>query len=882
MMTLPSRIARRLRLLLGRRGFEHDLDDELRFHIEMQAARHAQRGLSPAEARALAEREFGAVERFKDEVRDVRGATWFDDVGRDVRYGLRSLRRAPAFVAVAVLCLALGIGANAAIFSVVSAVLLRPLPYAEPERLVRAYESMRSWGPGSTGSVSWPNYVDWRDGARSFEQLVAYGVGSANLLGRGEPERVRRVEATANLFTALGSRPVLGRTFVEGEDQPGRDGVVVLGGGFWQRRFGGDPRVIGQAVTIDGQPRTIVGVMPEAFNFPAGSRPYDVWLPLVPSDGERTSRGNHAFNVVGLLRPGVTPRQADAELREIAARLEKQYPQQQAERIALTRPLAEDVFGRTRPQLLVLLGAVALVLLIACANVANLLLARATARRREVAIRLALGASRARLVRQLLVESLLLAAGGAALGVVFARWSLAAMRPLVERALPRASEIALDGPVFLFLLAVAVASGVLFGLAPALQATRGDVKDFLGEGSKGTAGAAQTRLRAGLVVAEIALSLVLLVGAGLLMRGFFLLRGTPAGLDPRNVLTVRVGTPDGVPDAERTTRFFGPVLERVRAIPGVGSAGMITMLPIQSAWTNGGYTVEGEPTPEPGKEPLAEMRITSPGFYQSLRIPIVAGRDFSEADAVSPGGVIVNQAFVKRHFESGESPVGRRVNIYGAARPIVGVIGDVRQAGLDREPLVEVHGYFNDTTVTGWLSEMTIAVRTSVPPASVAGAVREAVRRVNADQPVFRVQTMEEVVAESLAGRRLHLWLLGIFAAVALALAAAGLYGVIAYLVAQRTREIGIRMALGARTRDVVGLVVAQGARLTAVGILVGLAGAWALTRLLATMLYGVSPRDPATFLAVAGVLASVAMLATWLPARRAARVDPLLAIRSE
>ncbi|MFL5580763.1 MAG: ADOP family duplicated permease [Gemmatimonadaceae bacterium] len=880
-MSLPSRIARRLRLLTRRRGFEHDLDDELRFHIEMQAAKHAARGLSPAEARALAEREFGGVERFKDEVRDVRGATFLDDVTRDVRYGVRSLRRAPAFVAVAVLCLGLGIGANAAIFSVVDAVLLRPLPYAEPERLVRAYESMRSWGPNSTGSVSWMNYLQWRTDSRSFEELVAYLGGSADMQGRGEPERIRRVASTDNLFRTLGVKPLLGRTFLPGEEERGRDGVAVIGEAFWRRRFDGDPEVLGRTVVIDGAPRTIVGVMPTTFNFPAGARPYDVWLPWEPWGGARNNRGNHLLAVIGRLKPGVTAAQADADLKHVAARLEKLYPNEQADRIALARPLAEDVLGRARPQLLVLLGAVGLVLLIACANVANLLLARATARRREVAVRLALGASRARLVRQFLVESLLLAAGGALAGVLFARWSLSAMRPLVEGALPRADQITIDTPVLLYLLAAAVASGVLFGLVPALQSSRADVRDYLGEGAKGTSGGAQTRLRAGLVVAEIALSLVLLVGAGLLMRGFVKLRATPSGLDPHNVLTVRVGISDKVPSAERTTRFYGPVLERVRAIPGVVSAGLITLLPIQDAWTNGGYTVEGEPTPEPGKEPIAEMRMTSPGFYRSLGIPLVAGRDFEASDAAT-GGVVVNQAFVKRHFKNGENPIGRRVNIYGAARPIVGVVGDVRQAGLDRDPLVEVHGYFNDTTNTGWLDEMTIVLKTTVPPGSITNAVRDAVRQVDPNQPMFRVQTMDEVIAQSLVGRRLNLWLLGIFAGVALVLAAAGLYGVIAYLVAQRTREIGIRMALGAQTRDVVRLVVGQGARLAALGVAVGLAGAWALTRLLASMLYGVSARDPLTFALVPAVLATVALLATWLPARRAARVDPLLAIRSE
>jgi predicted permease len=878
-MSLIDKTANRLHALSDRERFEDDLDDEMRFHLEMEAARHEARGMDPAAARMRARREFGQVDRFKDEVRDVRGVTWMDDVGRDVRFGLRSLRRSPGFTVVAILCLALGIGANAAIFSVINAVLLRPLPYAEPDRLIRLYET---WGIGGrTGSVSVPNFNDWRAQNRSFADLAAWQEGNRNLEGQGGTERIGSVEVTPNLFAIVGSRPLRGRAFAP--DEPGKSQVAVISEGLWRRRFGADPALIGHAVHLDGLAYTVIGVMPAGFDFPPGRETHEVWTIYQPSPELLKMRGAHMLAVAGRLKPGVSFDQASVQLKTVAARLEKLYPNEQTGRSVLLRPVRDTVVGKTRPALLVLLGAVALVLLIACANVANLLLARAAVRRREVAIRLALGASRARLIRQFLVESLVLALAGALLGSLIAWGSLALLEPLAAGALPIAGGISLDGRVFLFLLAVSVVSGLLFGLVPALQASREDVRDTLSDASaKATAGGGQKRLRSALVVMEIALSLVLLVGAGLLMRAFLRLSSTPSGLNPAGVLTAHLAVPDAQLKGA-AGRIFQPLLEKVRGLPGVQSAGVISMLPIQDAWTNGSYLVEGRPAPKPGEEPNAEWRVATPQLFASLGIPVIYGRDFTDRDG-GPGSrlLIINEALARKEFP-GENPVGRQLRLdKEAAHTIIGVVGSVRQAGLDLQPLPEIYFPYVQVGAEDFLGNAVLVVRTSQSPEGVTSAVRQTVASVDRGLSLFDVETMDEVITKSLAGRRLNLWLLGIFAGIALVLSAAGLYGVISYLVAQRTREIGVRIALGAQTRDVIGLVMRQGARLTAVGIALGLLGALAFTRVLGSLLYGISARDPLTYTGIAALLAAVALLATWLPARRAARVDPMLAIRNE
>src|SRR5215210_2272166 len=805
--------------------------------------------------------------------------SWIEDLGRDVRLGLRSLLRSPAFATVAVLCLALGIGANAALFSVLNAVLLRPLPFVEPDRLVRIYEKM---GDGGQGSVSFLNFQDWQKQNTGFERLAGYEMGSRNLEGGEEPERIRACETTPELLSILRVPPLRGRAFQAGTDEPGGDLVAVVSEDLWRSRFGGDPSLVGRTIRLDGLPHTVIGVMPHAFDFPPGGNATDVWVLHQTGQPRQANRGAHYLSVIGRVKNGVSPEQATAQLVTVAARLEKEYPDQQTGRSVLVLSLQESLVGQVRPTLLILFGAVGLVLLIACANVANLLLARAATLRREVALRLALGATRGRLVRQFLMESLVLAFAGAALGLLLARWLLGVLAPLAESALPVFREFPLDGRVFAFLLGVAVLSGLLFGIVPALQASRGDVRESLSEGGgKATGTRRQQLVRHTLVVAEIALSLVLLVGAGLLLRGFAKLSGTEPGLVAENVLSAHLPVP--ATQIERATpRLFRPLLEEVRSLPGVRSAAVISMLPIQEAWTNGGFAVEGRPAPPPGQEPIAETRVASPGFFATLGVPLLHGRDFTERDGEhGPDVVIINNTLASRYFP-GEDPLGRRL-LYGPIPlTIVGVVGDVRQAGLDEAPLAEMYFPYGLNEAVGFLSDAVLVLRTAGAPESLAGPLRAALKKVDPTLPLYDVLTMREVIDKSLASRRLNLWLLGFFAAVALVLAATGLYGVISYLVAQRTREIGVRMALGAQKRDVQGLVLRQAAFLAGFGILLGLAGALAFTRVLDSLLYGVSARDPLTFAALAALLAAVALLASWAPARRASRVSPMVAIRAE
>ncbi len=803
-----------------------------------------------------------------------------DTFGQDLRIALRSLRKSWSFTVVALLCLALGTGATTAIFTVVNAVLLRPLPYPEPEQLVRIYETQindERW----SGSASPANYLDWRRDATAFEQLVAYDRGSANLSGNGAPERLTAVRATANLFAALRVAPALGRTFLAGEDEPGAPHVVVLSDAVWRTRFGADRGLVGRAITLDGESYTVIGIMPPAFAFPA-ARPTDVWLPLAFTPEEAAVRGNHFLQVVGRLKPGVTLTAARAQLRQIAARLARQYPDDQATRTVKLLSLHDDLFGSLRPRLLVLLGASALVLLVACVNVANLLLARAATRRREVAVRAALGAGRARLVRQFLTESVVLALAGTAAGLALARGGVHALVTLAARSVPSARPVNFDAGVFAFAVAVAVLTGIAFGLVPALQGARVSPRDGLAEGGRaGSAGRAQQRLRGGLVAAELALALVLVIGAGLLVKAFVRLAATPSGLRTDHVLTLHVSLPERQYDGHMADRFYRPVLDRVTALPGVTAAGWISVLPIQDYWYNGSFAIEGRPPAPRGQEPVAEHREVSPGYFTALGIPIRAGRNFSEQDAAgAPLAVIVNEALVRKYFPH-EDPIGQRLVIDTLKLTIVGVAGDVRGAGLDQAPMPEF--YVSYLQLPEFLpSAMSLVVRATVPPESLTPAVRGAIQSIDPTQPIYDVETMDQVVSASLADRRLYLWLLGAFAGIALVLAAAGIYGVTSYLVAQRTREMGIRLALGAEARSLVALVVRQGAQVAALGTLAGLAGAYALTRLLSSLLYGVSATDPAVFAGVAALLAGVALVACYVPARRVTRVDPTIALREE
>jgi putative ABC transport system permease protein len=803
---------------------------------------------------------------------------------QDLRFAVRSLRKQRGLTFIAIFCLALGIGANTAIFSVVRAVLLESLPFREPERLYRLYETyVSSDGSRYQNPLSVPEFNDWRQQARSFEALAGYSVAAQNVREATEAVRVQSVRATAALFRVLGAQPALGRTFAPDEDQPGQPNVVVLSDGYWRRRYAASPAVLDSSLTIDTTQYRIIGVMPPAFDYPIGTVQTDMWMPMAFSALETAQRGNHWLSVIGRLKPGVDSARAAREISSTAVAIIQAHPAGLGDRVMELTSLRDTVVGPVKKALMVLLGAVGLVLLIACANVANLLLARASGRRREVAIRTALGAARPRLVRQLLTESIVLAVAGGLAGIVVAYAGLRALLVLAASALPRADAVGLDPGVLLFTAIASIATGLAFGIVPAVRATRTDLREDLSDSAGRTTGARQQhRLLDGLVAAEIALSLVLLVGAGLLMRGFVNLVGVDPGLDPKNLLTFQASSPATVADSLRYRQFFGPVLDRIRTMPGVRSGAMIHMLPFQSCCTSGKFTIVGRPPEtDPARMTSAEFRVISDEYFRTMRIPMREGRDFSPTDNESgPRVVIVNQELARRFFP-GESAIGKQVYAWSRQpSTIVGIAADVRSTGLDQELSSEL--YISARQQPGWAGTMTFVVGTQGAPEPYSAAIRGIVRDVAPTQSVFQVMTMEAVIAKSVQSRKLILVLLGVFASIALLLSAVGVYGLMSYGVSQRQREIGIRMALGARRADIGRMFLVYSARVAMVGVVIGVAIAAATTGVLESMLYGVSERDPLTFVVVPMVLGGVALLATWIPARRAARVDPMVTIRTD
>ena len=801
---------------------------------------------------------------------------------QDLRYGIRLLVKHPGFTIVAVLTLALGIGANSAIFSVVNAVLLRPLPFREPERLVKLYETLPQ---GGTGSVSVPNLIDWREQNSVLTEISAYQFADFNLQGSEQPERVLGATVSSNFFDIVGVQPQLGRTFTKGEDQPGADRVVVLSNQLWRRNYGADPQVVGKRVHLGGESYLVVGVMPQGFLYP--SRTTELWTPLIFTPKQLASRGSHSLFAIGRLKDGVKFEQAQSEMSAIASRLEQQYPDAQKSRGILLIRLQDEVVQNVRPALLILLGAVGFVLLIACTNVANLLLARAATRRREIAIRSALGAGRTRLIRQFLTESVLLSVVGGAAGLVVAKWGVDALVALAAGLLPRATEIGLDWRVLAFTLLLSVLTGIVFGLAPALQVSKIDVQEALKEGGSAGTSPRGNALRSMLAVLEVASALVLLVGAGLLIKSFVRLQQVDSGLRPENVLTMRITLPETKYNStQASTAFYKEVLERVSALPGVEATGAINLLPIQQYGTNGNVRIEGR-TPDPaGRDPLVEFRTTSPDYFRALGVPLIAGRFFGAQDGEgSAPVVIVNQAFAQKLLP-GQDPVGKRIL---GDKPdgsdnmtIVGVVGDVKQSGLTQASRPEIFSPYTQPLWEGMTRSMTLVVRASVDAPTLTPLIRREVLAVDPAQPVYNVQTMETVIERSVSGSRLNMMLLSIFAGLALVLALVGIYSVMSYLVAQHTREIGIRMALGAQPWNILKLVLGQGLMLALIGVMIGLLGAFALTRLMASLLFGVTATDPLTYLAVSLLLLLVSLVACYLPARRAMKVDPMVALRYE
>jgi len=816
---------------------------------------------------------------------------------QDLRYGARMLLKNPGITLVVILALALGIGANTAIFSVVNAVLLRPLPYDQSDRLVFLSETSQVM---PEISISYPNFTDWRSQNHVFEHIGVSNRSSYNLTGAGEAERLITGQVSADLFSALRVNAALGRVFTNDEDKPGGAPVVVLSYGLWQRRFGGQSSILNQALTLNGKSYTVIGVMPQGFLYPSR---VEMWVPVGQLSGESSwqLRGNHpGLYGVARLKPGVTLAQAQADMGNIAANLEKQYQDSNAGNGVKVQPLLEIFVSDIRRALWVLFAAVGFVLLIACANIANLLLARASARQKEIAIRAAMGAGRWRIVRQLLTESVLLALVGGSLGLLLARWGIELILYISPNAIPRSREIGLDWRVLVFTIGVSFVTGILFGLVPALQAGAVDVQETLKETGRGTTG--RHWLRSSLVVVEVATTLVLLIGAGLMIRSFYRLQKVNPGFSYEHLTSFSVSLPEKkYPKDEQREAFFKRLLENMRALPGVEATAAASGLPLGNNGWQTSFLVQGQPIPPRNQTPLMEACVVTPDYFRAMNIPLkrgryfndhddrsfLVGRDFSkltedERTMAGVNSVIIDEEFARRYWPN-EDAVGQRLKLgrddKASVLTVLGVVGRVKMEGLSQDSN-RVQGYFPFAQLP--FGGMTVIVKAAADPNQLIASVREQLKTVDADQPIYSIRTMNDIRAESVAPERLNLTLLSLFAGIALVLAIVGIYGVMSYSVTQRTHEIGIRMAIGAQPRDVLMLVIGQGMTLALIGVAFGLIGAFGLTRLMTTMLFGVEPSDPATFVVIAAILTGVALVACYIPGKRATKVDPVLSLRYE
>ncbi len=887
----------RLRGLFRRDAVERELEEELRAHVEHEVERQVEAGVPPAEARRRAALSLGGVAQVQEECRDARGVRMLETAARDVRQALRLLRKEPGFAIVAVSTLALGIGASAAVFSVIDAVLLAPLPYPEAERIVVP------WRRAPIAEVFGNDQLPWgaRDfqllaaSAKTFSSLAAFKPASFNLTGTGEPERLDGIRASAQFFETLGVAPQLGRAFTPDEDRPGGERVVVLADRTWRDRFGGDPGILGRPIVLDGEPHTVVGVMPPLFAFPRAAempaalaypaRP-QAWVPLALAPAQR---GPSELAVFGRLAPGGTLDAAQAELDVFAARLDREIPAGKGWWRSRATPLPRQISGDVRRPLSLIFGAVGLVLLIAACNVASLTFTRALARRREITLRRALGASSGRLAGQFLTESLILAGAAGALGALVAKACLFAVRLYGPSNVPRLPEVRLDGRAFGFMLAITLAAGLLVGLVPALGAAGGRLVDSLKQdGTRAVGAGFARRVHGALLVSEMAIALVLVIATGLLVRTFVEMQESDAGFRPERVLTFQLTLPASkYPDPDRMAQLYSRALAALREVPGVRAAGLTSAVPMGGAPDSTVIRVPGHPPADERERPFANYSFASPGYVEAVGARLTRGRDFAATDTADSAPVAIINAAMARKYWPGEDALGRQVGVADTrwpVRTIVGITADLKHFSLREEPAPEMYVPYTQNEIRIWPPMQTLqaALRTTADPGSVLAGVKRALGGVDPDLPIARVATLTDLVGDSMARPRFSMTLIAAFGALALVLAMVGMYGVISYSVAQRTREIGVRMALGATRRHVFGMVVGQGARFAAGGVVLGLAGAAAATRLMAGFLYGVRPLDPWTFGGLSVLLMAVALLACWVPARRAARIDPLLALRCD
>jgi putative ABC transport system permease protein len=875
----------RIRGLLRRETVIDDIEEEMRSHLDLLTESNIERGMRPEEARFAALRSFGNVGRLRDLALEVKGGGMLEALWQDLRYAVRILIKSPGFNLVAVIALALGIGANTAVFSIVNALLLRPLPFRDPERLVQVWETSAKRGVREM-TVSYPNFADWRDQNRVFDQVAAYSDWAFTLTGNGEPERIKGAIVSPSFFPVLGIEPLVGRLLLQEEDYPDKAFSVVMSERSWRRLFNSDPQIVGKGIVLNSKTFVVVGVVPSIPDLPKLADEPELWIPISHSRGF-DNRFGHYLKVIARLKAGVTQRQAQSDVDAIAGELSARYPDSNTDRGVSLVPLQEQIVGDYKPALLVLLGAVVFVLLIASANVANMLLARAAARQKEIAVRSALGAGRWRLIRQLLTESLLLALLGGAAGLLLAIWGVRWLIALGPADLPRAGDVVIDGRVLAFTLAVSMLTGIVFGLAPALQVSRRDLNETLKEGSRSAAGSVgHRRTRSLLVVSEIALSVVLLVEAGLLMRSFLRLRAVDPGFNPQDLLSIRLDLEGpNYNRAQPVIAFYDQLLEKIGALPGVRSVATRSHTPLErnADYANLSFAIEGR-LPDGSNRPIAYYNAVSPDFFRTMEIPVLKGRSFDGHDARNTRKVMIINETLERRYFSGEDSIGKRMTLNDENpseedwATIVGVAGDTKPLVLDGEPAAEMYMPFAQQPQ----SSMSLMIRATGDPASVVAGVRAAVREIDGTQPVYGIKSFSGIMSEAVEAPRFRTFLLGVLAVLALILAMVGIYGVMSYSVNQRTHEIGIRMALGASAVDVLKLVVGNGMALALAGVGVGLAGGLAVTRVIAQFLFGIKPTDPLTFVLISALLLAVAMLACYIPAAKATRVDPLVALRHE